>query len=36
MSQFKGDMVEGEKEVQEMQNSMATSSGKRKKKINSG
>ena len=35
MSQFKGDMVEGEEEVQKMQNPMATSSGKRKK-INSG
>ena len=31
MSQFEGDMVEGEEEVQEMQSPMATNSGKRKK-----
>ena len=35
VSQFERDIVEGEDEVQEMQNPMATSSGKRKK-INSG
>ena len=32
MLQFKRDMVEGEKEVQEMQNPMVATSGKRKKK----
>ena len=31
MSQFKGDMAEGEEEVQEMQSPMEASSGKRKK-----
>ena len=31
VSQFERDIVEGEDEVQEMQNPMATSSGKRKK-----
>nr|CAN82212.1 hypothetical protein VITISV_027553 [Vitis vinifera] len=31
VSQFEGDMVEGEEEVQEMQSPMAASSGKRKK-----
>ena len=35
VSQFERDMIEGEEEVQEMQNPMATSSGKRKK-INNG
>ena len=33
MSQFEEDMLEGEEEVQEMQNPMATSSRKRKKAI---
>ena len=33
MSQFEGDIAEGEEEVQEMQGPMATSSGKRKKSI---
>ncbi|KAL6331914.1 hypothetical protein AAG906_020263 [Vitis piasezkii] len=32
VSQFEGDMAEGEEEVQEMQSPMAASSGKRKKK----
>ena len=31
VSQFEGDMVEGEEEVQKMQSPMAASSGKRKK-----
>ena len=31
MSQFEGDMVEGEEKVQEMQSPMVASSGKRKK-----
>ena len=31
VSQFVGDIVEGEEEVQEMQSSMAANSGKRKK-----
>ena len=35
VSQFEGDMVEGEEEVQEMQSPMVASSGKRKK-INNG
>ena len=35
VSQFEGDMVESEEEVQQMQSPMAASSGKRKK-INSG
>ena len=33
VSQFEGDMVEGEEEVQEMQSPMAVNSGKRKKSI---
>ncbi|RVW28389.1 hypothetical protein CK203_109069 [Vitis vinifera] len=33
VSQFEGDMAEGEEEVQEMQSPMAASSGKRKKSI---
>ena len=36
VSQFVGDMAKNEEEVQEMQNPMVASSGKRKKKINSG
>ena len=36
VSQFVGDMAKYEEDVQEMQNPMVDSSGKRKKKINSG